>query len=104
MTITIDHGLPNSPYFLIAQPKRSYDEPRGCNGETIVNLQFNKQIIKTAYFSCLQFDIREIQNYNAISLLAYGINAEKLKEELIKKYPELEKPGALVEYWILKRV
>ena len=106
MTITINHGEPVSPFFLIAFPKREYPEPRGNDGKTTIQLkdEKNKKVINAAFFGSFDIPIEEFSTRTGLARLAYGVEAPILKEALLKKYPELNKPGAIVEYWILKRI
>lgn len=106
MTITINHGSPNTPFFMVAFPKRQYTEPRGCDGKTTITLvdEKAKTNIIAAFFGCYEVEISDFHKYNSYARLAYGISATELKTALLKKYPELNSPGAIVEYWILKRI
>jgi hypothetical protein len=106
MEITITHGEPKTPFFMIAFPKRSYDIPRGCDGSTIIQLQDDKnnKTIRAAYFGCFEFNMADLQNRDAISRLAYGVKGDYLKQNLMNKYPELRHEQAVVEFWILKRI
>lgn len=106
MTISITHGEPVTHFFLIAYPKRPYNEPRGCDGKTIIELkdEKTKKVINARFFGSFDIPIEEFSTRVGLARLAYGVEAPILKEALLKKYPELHNPGAIVEYWILKRI
>lgn len=106
MTISITHGQPQTPFFLIAFPKREYNEPRGCDGKTIIQLkdEKNKTVTNARFFGSYDIPIEEFSSRTGLALLAYGVEAPLLEKALLKKYPELHNPGAIVEYWILKKV
>lgn len=107
MTIEINHGEPKTPYFVIAQPKRTYNEPRGGMPRPVVVFKDEKTgsvLFKAEFHGNINYTMDELVKSNTLPLLAYGCKADFLKEHLIKKYPELNKPDAIVEFWILKRI
>ena len=106
MELEVNHGLSTSQFFLIAYPKKQYAEKRNCDGSTIVKLidKINNTSYKASYYGCYEIEFDKMQDYNSYARLAYGRSAESLKPELAKKYPELTQPGAILEYWILKRI
>jgi hypothetical protein len=107
MVIQIKHGPPNSPYFIIAQPKRQYDKPRiGTDDICFIEMDdpkgnSEKTEAKLVDMWSVHFD--DFERMNGLALLAYGIAATELKEAMLKKYPEL-KENPIVEYWLLRRL
>lgn len=104
MILTVNQSEPDSPYFLVAMPKRSYDEPRGYDGSTIVELRDKGQVTKAAFYGYFEVSMFEFEMFDSYARIAYGVSAKTVKSQLLKKYPELNNPGAKVEYWILKRI
>jgi len=104
MELTIKHGISNSQYLIIAQPKRRYDEPR-IDVRHIVYLEDPKtgDKIKTEMHDYWTANESQFETLKALALLAYGWPIDKLKAELIKKYPELQQ-NFIIEYWLLKRI
>lgn len=105
MQLTINHGTPNSSFFTIAIPKKGYDEPR-VEGLTKIVLkdETEKKEIICIYHGAIDIPVTQLQYNSALARLAYGVKADYLKEKMLEKYPELCKPDAIVEFWILKRV
>lgn len=98
--------MPVTSYFIIAQPKCKYDEPRIDRvDKPIVTLNDAKK--KKAYQAELidlwTVEEKDFDAMNAISLMAYGMTASKLKVHMLEKYPQLKEEFE-IEYWLLKRL
>lgn len=105
MIYQISQGVPQSPFFALAQPHS------GNNGRVSLDPDKEKTIVecknpRTGETS--QAEIHDLFTFNlidipdGISLLAYGIPAGKLISHLLNKYPEL-KTNPQVEFLLLKR-
>jgi len=106
MKLNVNHGIPASPYFMIVQPLRRYEEPLLYNPQkVIVELSDpkSKENINAELFSVWTFDEQTFEKANDFALLTYGVSASQLKNVLLDKYPELKKDFR-VQYWLLKRL
>jgi len=108
MVIKIQHGPPNSSYFLIVQPKRKYDKPRiGTSDIPFVEMtdpKGIKELLEAKLIDMWSIHLDEdFERMNGLALLAYGIPAAELKKNLLLKYPELN-ANPVIEYWLLKRL
>jgi hypothetical protein len=107
MIIEIDHGLPQSKFFLIIQPRKQYDEPKipETGSRNIVELKDinTGQVTKAELCGICSISEYDFMNMEIFSRLAYGCSPVFLKKQLIKRYPELEKEFA-AEYWLLKLI
>ena len=105
MTIKIQHGSPNNDYFIIAQPRREYQEPRiGASPVVEMTDPKNKKLVtKAVFISMWPVSMDDFEKMNGFSMLAYGISAVELKKAMFHKYPEL-KENSTIEYWLLKRL
>ena len=103
--ININHGLPQSPYFVIAQVKKTYGFARTEGDSTIVNLTDpkTKQPIKATLEGVWTMDKKEFLRSKAFSLLAYGCDPSHIYKGIMDKNPDL-KDGFEVEYWLLKKM
>jgi hypothetical protein len=106
MIIEIEHGLPNSTFFLIVQPIKTYSEPKIGDGKnkTIVDLKHptTGEIARAELCAVCKTDENDFMHMEIFSRLAYGCSPAYLLKNLIAKYPELAKKFE-VEYWLLKR-
>ena len=108
MTIEINHGIPQSQFFFIAQPKRLYDEPKLVESgpKTIVEFmdpQTGEHLMKAELWDICTMNEYDFLHTSMLGRAAYGCPPQFLKEEMIKRYPELEKEFT-IEYWLLKRL
>jgi hypothetical protein len=107
MELTIQHGKPNSPFFLVVYPKRTYSEPRIDTKELpIIELQdpdHPDQILKANLWDIWSFNEEQFMEMNGLARLAYGCTPAKLKDKLLQKFPELLNEFK-VEYWLLKSI
>jgi hypothetical protein len=105
MELTIKHGISKNEFFLIAQPKRRYEESRLGADKPIITLEDPKtgNPIKTELYEYWTATSEQFEEMNALALLAYGWPAKQLKQHLVNKYPELNE-NFVVEYWLLKRL
>lgn len=106
MLIKIQHGIPQSNYFIIAQPKREYNEPRiGIKDATMVKMTDpkSKEPTDAILVDTWTMEMKELEEMNSLALLAYGITGAQLKTLMLQKYPELNQ-NSKVEYWLMKRL
>jgi hypothetical protein len=103
--ININHGLPQTPYFIIAQPKKEWGYARTEGEKTIVNLTDpkNNQVSKAELHAFWTMDKKEFLHSQGFCKLAYGCEPKFLYDNFMAKNPEL-KDGFEVEYWLLKRI
>jgi|WetSurMetagenome_2_1015567.scaffolds.fasta_scaffold485747_2 hypothetical protein len=108
MNIQIKHGIPNHNFFIVAQPKRSYDEARiGTENKPIVTLTDPKNpenIISAELYDYWTISSeREFIEMDGFSFMAYGVSATVLKSQLMERYPELRQ-NFIIEYWLLRKI
>ena len=106
MIIKLTHGIPTSPFFIIAQPVREYKEPRFYQPEkTVVELTDPKsKCLNRAEAEALwTFEKNDVVNVNAFCKLAYGVDGKELYNIMLAKYSEM-KDGDPIEFWLLKRL
>lgn len=105
MTIKIKHGIPKHPYFIIAQPKRSYEESRTSENKPIIELTdpITNDLIKAELQDYWTVPADDFESMRALALMAYGYHPADLKQKLLEKYPELRQ-NFIIEYWLLKRI
>lgn len=107
MTISIPHGAPQTPFFIIAQPRREYKEPRIDRIDTPI-IELTDPVSKDKFRAelvdiCTVHDEESFNRLSVFSLMAYGLYPHQLKPDLIKRYPQM-KDKFEIEYWILKRL
>lgn len=110
MNEPISHGIPaNNPYFIIAQPpsviKPTVDALEPGYVKPIVELKDPKTNEKhrCEVNGIWTFGIFDLDNVPQMCLLAYGLDAPKLRNVLMKRYPEIEKTQQ-VRFIILKKL
>jgi len=105
----ISHGVPNHPFFAIAQPP-SVVMPTA----DILNENYKKPILdfqdpnSSAKFQAELQDTWTVKNsefeaMNSLCLLTYGIEAKKLLKVLEKRYPEIIETQK-VRFLLLKKI
>lgn len=107
MTISIAHGEPQTPYFIIAQLRREYKEPRIDRKDKPI-IELNDPITKKKTKAelvdiCTVHNEETFNRLSILSLLAYGVYPDQLKTSLLNRYPQL-KENFECEFWILKRL
>jgi hypothetical protein len=107
MTIQIEHRKPDSPFFLVAYPKCKHDGLLIDSGlHPIIELKDPKNsdnVCMAELWDIWTFEEKDFIAMNGLARLAYGCNAGYLKNEMIKKYPQLGE-NFIVEYWLLKTI
>ena len=105
----ISHGIPNHPYFAIAQPpsvaKPTVDVLNADYVKPILDLQDPNSQEK--YQAELQdmwtYSLKELEGQNLFCLLIYGIESKKLLKVLEKRYPEITQTQK-VRILVLKKI
>jgi hypothetical protein len=107
MTISITHGISQHKFFIIAQPKRFYEEPRrDPDHKPIIILTDpkSKKIEQAELHGICTVPICEFHHHNMLCLAAYGSDAETVKKGLLEKYSEELHEDPTVEFWLLKKI
>ena len=99
------HGLPNHPYFAIAQPPSFKAPEANSEGAVIIELQDpkTKEITWAVLVDTWRLSIDEFLPARAFSRLIYGIEPDKLLKVLIKRYPEIEEKQT-IHFLLLKKL
>ena len=105
----IQHGIPDHPYFAIAQPPSAVlpttDFLNPDYIKPIIDLQDPKT--KDKYKAELQgtftYELKDFENMNSFCLIIYGIEAKKLLKVLEKRYPEIAQTQK-VRFLVLKKI
>ena len=105
----INHGIPNHPFFVIAQPPSvagpSIEQNNPDYEKTVFELvdPKTKEKNKAELQDVWVFEIGDIAAIKAFALLSYGIDGKKLAKHLQKRYPEIEKTQK-VHFLLLKKL
>lgn len=107
--MTINHGIPEHPYFIIAQPpsvagpsvemiKPDFEKPVFELKDPKTNL-----VVKAELQDIWVMKVTDVTGCNSFCLLAYGIEAKKLIGVLMKRYPEIEQKQK-IHFLLLKKL
>lgn len=101
----ISHGIPNHPYFAIAQPPSLSIPGPDDEGLRIIEMKDPKtgENTRAEFIDVWRFSIEELLPANAFCRLVYGIEAAKLVKVLCQRYPEIEK-NQTVHFLLLKKL
>ena len=109
--VMVVHGIPKHDFFCIVQPynkdKHSILFKSGKSKDwqyPVISLKdpISEKIFKAQMYDMWSFPISDMPNM--FTLLTYGQPADKLRKVLLKRYPELTRANAKVEYWLLKKI
>lgn len=105
----IEHGIPDHPYFAIAQPlsvfQPTVDALNPDYIKPILDLQDpkSKDKYKAELHGTFTYELKDFEQMNSFSLLVYGIEAKKLLKVLEKRYPEIQQTQK-VRFLLLKKI
>ncbi len=107
--MTINHGIPDHPYFIIAQPpsvaKPTVDMLSADYVKPVFELKDPKTntVVKAELQDVWVMKVTNVQGCNSFCLLAYGIEAKKLIGVLMKRFPEIEQKQK-IHFLLLKKL
>jgi len=109
--IAIKHGIPKHDYFSIVLPENKENSYKAFNWQNQSNYEYptveltdpvTNKVQLARPLEVLKFNVDEMPTY--LTLLSYGHVPADLAQVLKKRYPSLQFPGALVEFWLLVKI